>query len=452
VSSGYTPTPVLGALFDVARNGFFNVTMEVLARHGSPARIPILHRSLYAVGHPDHARHIALDHNDNWRRTRYHETMQLGLGRSTLTTDGGEWRERRKMVRPVFHRERIDRLVDTMTECLNEMLERWDSLGSGRIFDLMPEILHVTLRISTRCMFGSDLRIDGVRLAEHFETIQRFFRSAFFAPAGLRRRLPLPVSLAFRRAMRELDTAIREIMKRRRDGPQNDLLSSLLALRDESGKGLDDEAIRDEVITLLHSGHETVMNAILWTLYLVGRHPEVRERLELEVEQVLGRRAPTIDDLPRLSYAERVFKESMRLYPPVPAFSRTNLRDDEIGGMLLPAGSFLNTMIWAIHLHPEFWIRPREFDPERFTARSMETQHRFAYLPFAAGPHRCIGQRIAMLEGLTALTMIVQRFRLDPVGHVTPVPRVTLRPKDGMPMVVHARAQPRRSLLVADGR
>lgn len=445
-------SPRIRTLVDVARRSFFDVTMDTLAREGSPARIPIPYRDLYAVGHPDHAKHIALDNADNWRRTRYFRIMQLGFGKSTLTAEGREWRKRRKIMRPVFHRARIDALVDTMTDRVGRMLERWSALPAGHVFDLMSEMLHVTLEISTHCMFGGDLQIEAPRLAGHFETIQRYFRRAFFLPLGLYTRLPTPLNLRFNKAIDELNHATFEIMERRRERPQNDLLSSLLELRDEDGKGLSPGEVRDEVMTLLHSGHETVMVAILWTLYLVGRHPEVRERLEVEIEDALSGRTPTLDDLPRLPYTEMVFKESMRLYPPVPGFSRTNRRDDVIGGMVLPAGSFLNTMVWAIHLHPEFWDRPHEFDPERFTPRKIETQHRFAYLPFAAGPHRCLGHRVAMLEGLIVIAMVVQRFRLDPVGHVAPAARVTLRPKHGMPMVLHARERSSRPLLTVRGR
>jgi cytochrome P450 len=439
----YHSLPVVGALPDIIRRGFFDVTMDALARNGSPIRLPVLHRDYYAIGHPDHVKHVVVDNRENYRRTHYFETMQLAFGRSTLTTDGEWWRERRAIMRPALGRGNVESMVEIMATPVDEMLKRWSALPAGHVLDLMPEMLILTLEIVTCCMFGTQLRIDTRRLASHFETIQRYFRRSSFLPLSipLYEKLPMPLGRKFRRAIAELDREFEELIKQRRARPQKDLLSIVIQLKDEHGGGLNDREVRDEVMTLLHSGHETSMLGILWTFFLIGTHPQVREQLEAEIDRVLGNRPPTLADLSRLPYAERVFRESLRLYPPVPAFSRNNLEDDRIGDVTLPAGSFLNTMIWAVHLHPEFWSRPHTFDPERFSPERMKRRHAFAYLPFGAGAHRCIGYRMAMLEGMLALVMIAQRFRLEPVAGAEAAPRarITLRPRHGMPMTLRPR-------------
>jgi cytochrome P450 len=417
--------------------------MDALARNGSPIRLSVLHRDYYAIGHPDHVKHVVVDKRDNYRRTRYFEAMQLAFGRSTLTTDGEWWRERRTIMRPVFGRGNVESMFEMMAGPVDDMLERWSALPAGHVLDLMPEMLVLTLEIITRCMFGTQLRIDTRRLASHFETIQRYFRRSSFLPLPPRvyERLPMPLRRKFRTAITEIDREFEELIERRRARPQKDLLSIVVQLKDERGIGLNDREVRDEVMTLLHSGHETSMLGILWTFFLIGTHPRVRERLEAEIDRVLSNRPPTLADLSSLPYAERIFKESLRLYPPVPAFSRKNLEADRIGDVTLPAGSYLNTMIWAVHLHPEFWSRPQVFDPERFSPERMKRRHAFAYLPFGAGEHRCIGYRMAMLEGILALIMMAQRFRLEPVAGAEAAPRarVTLRPRNGMLMTLRPR-------------
>ena len=439
----YRAMPLVGALPDIIRRGYFDVTMDALARNGSPIRLPVLHRDYYAIGHPDHVKQVVVDNRDNYRRTRYFEAMQLGFGRSTLTTDGEWWRERRTIMRPVLARDNVESMAGIMAEPVNDMLERWSALPTGHVFDLMPEMLVLTLEIVTRCMFGTKLRIDTRRMVSHFETIQSYFRQSTFFPFSIRLygKLPTPMGRKFRRAIAELDREFLELIGKRRARPKNDLLSIMVQLKDERGEGLNDREVRDEVMTLLHAGHETTMLGILWTFFLIGTHPEVRELLEAEIDGVPANRPPTVEDLSKLPYAEKVFKESLRLYPPVPAFSRKNLEADRIGDVTLPAGSYLNTVIWAVHLNPEFWNNPHVFDPERFSPERMKRRHTFAYLPFGAGPHRCIGYRMAMLESILVLVMIARRFRLEPVGGPDSAPRarLSLRPLRGMLMSLRPR-------------
>lgn len=443
MTTAYRSLPVVGALFDIMRRGFFDVTMDALARNGSPVRLSVLNRDYYAIGHPEHVRQVAVDNRDNYRRTRYFEAMQLAFGRSTLTTDGVWWRERRGIMRPAFGRGKVGSMFEVMAGPVGEMLRRWRALPDGHVLDLMPEMHVLTLEIISRCMFGAQLRIDTRRLAAHFETMQRYFRRSSLLPLSTRvyKKVPMPLRRKFRNAIAELDRELGGLIEKRRARPEKDLLSMILQLKDLRGEGLNDREVRDEVLTLLHAGHETTMLGILWTLFLIGTHPRIRERLEDEIGRALGNRPPTLGDLPSLPYAERVFKESLRLYPPVPAFSRRNLEADRIGDVALPAGSFLNTMIWAVHLHPEFWSRPHVFDPDRFLPGRMKRRHAFGYLPFGAGEHRCIGHRMAMLEGVLVLVMITQRYRLEPVAGAEAAPRarVTLRPRQGMLMTLRLR-------------
>jgi len=203
-----------------------------------------------------------------------------------------------------------------------------------------------------------------------------------------------------------------------------------------------DGQLRDEVVTLLLAGHETTAIALTWTLYLLSRHPRVEATLTAELEQVLGGRAPAIDDLPRLAFTRRVVSESLRLYPPSWAFGREAIRDSRLGGHTVAAGTSVVMSQWVLHRDPRYFSEPETFDPDRWAGGLSKRLPAFAYLPFGGGPRRCIGSDFAMTEAVLVLAIITQRFHLtlSPGHPVTPWPTITLRPRHGMRMTLHARS------------
>jgi len=219
-----------------------------------------------------------------------------------------------------------------------------------------------------------------------------------------------------------------------------DLLSMLLSARDEeTGQGMSDQQVHDEVMTLLLAGHETTANALTWTWYLLSQSPDVECRLHAELDQVLAGQLPTVERLADLPYTRMVLEEALRLYPPVFGLSRKPIADDEIGGYFVPA----NTLIWmspyATHRHPDFWENPEVFDPERFSPQRSAGRPHFAHFPFGGGPRLCIGSNFAMMEAQLILTTVAQHYRLRLVpGHsVVPEVLLTMRPRNGLPMTLH---------------
>ena len=232
--------------------------------------------------------------------------------------------------------------------------------------------------------------------------------------------------------MATLDKVVYGLIAERRKSGQDtgDLLSMLLAARDaETGEAMSDQQLRDEVMTLLLAGHETTSNTLNWIWYLLGKNPPVERRLHAELDEVLGGRVATVDDLPKLRYTMMVVQESMRLYPAVWGIGRTPLQDDEIAGYHIPAGSSIILSQYVVHRHPDFWDQPEGFDPERFSGHPPA-----AYFPFGGGPRVCIGNNFALIEARLILATMAQRYRLQLVpGHpVVPDPVVTLRPRDGV--------------------
>lgn len=411
--------------------------------YGDVIRMRIGPVAYYGLVHPDHLQHVLQENNRNYVKGPIIARTRILIGDGLFTSEGEFWRRQRRLAQPAFHRQRIGGFAATMTGTAGEMLDAW-SLGAaatGEAFDLAAEMSRVTLRIVGRALFSLDLQESaatvGRALVDALDVVTRRAFTLLPLPLGV----PTTDNRRFVRARRDLDEVVLRIIAERRDGdgqPYGDLLAMLLEARDpDSGEGMTDRQLRDEVMTFVLAGHETTAVTLAWIWYLLGRHPEVEQRLRDEVAAAVGRRTPTPDDLPALRYVRMVVDEAMRLYPPVWAFGRQALADDRVGPFRIRAGTPVNLAVWLTHRHPDFWPDPERFDPERFAPERAAARHRFAYLPFSGGPRLCIGNEFALMELVLVVTMMAQRYRITPVDpdHVVePLVRVTLRPQGGVPV------------------
>ena len=397
----------------------------------------------HVVAHPDGVRHVLLDNQKNYPRSRFYDRTKVVLGEGLVTTEGAPWRRQRRLAQPAFHHRRIIALADTMTRAIAAMLDSWRAPAeSGTPIDVAAEFGRLTLRIVGRALGSIDLGDDtdriGGAVTESLDFLDYWINNLVRVPFFV----PTPRNLRARRAIRTFDQVISGILADRRREPERDhgdLLSMLLEARDEeTGSAFSDRELRDQIVTFIGAGHETTAVALAWTFYLLSRHPDADARLRDEVARVLGDRVPTADDLPKLDCTRRVIEESLRIYPPVYATVRDAREDDEIGGFRIPARSIVILCPYVTHRHPEFWPDPEAFDPDRFLPERSADRPRFAWYPFLGGPHQCIGQEFAMMEATLAVAMVAQayRLRLAPVAVVEPRPMVSLRPKNGVPMIV----------------
>lgn len=366
------------------------------------------------------------------------------MGNGLLLSEGDFWRRQRRLEQPAFHRQRIAEYVRTMSRCTREMLDGW---RDGDVVDVQREMSALTLRIVNIVMFGADVREVSGEVARALvpigERLEGPGRNFYPVPETI----PTPTNLRYRRSMKVLDEIIHRIIaQRRKERQEGDLLDMLLEARDEqSGEGMNDRQVRDEVITIFAAGHETTAVALGWCFHLLAHHPEVDERLAAEARDALGDREPGAEDVAGLRYASAVFREAMRIYPPIYAFSREAVEDVEVCGYTLPEGTEVLVSQWVNHRDPEFFEDPLAFRPGRWLDGSTDGIPRYAYFPFGGGPRQCIGKPFAETEGPLILASIARRYRLrylDPHEEVTLRPTVTLRPahrggrKRGLPPMV----------------
>jgi cytochrome P450 len=403
---------------------------------------------VYFLNHPDLIENALITQQQKLLKDRVIQNSRWFLGDGLLTSEGPSWMRQRRLCQPAFRRERMAAYSQIVTQCAQEMLATW---SVGEIRDVHQSMMRLTLRVVARVLFSVEVQRETERVQQALNLLMKHSSGGRMILPPLIRFLPLPFLIRVRRAVRQLDEVVYRIIRDRRAGgyENGDLLSILMAARDEDGSQLSDRQLRDEILTFLLAGHETTALSLSWTWHLLSQHPEIEHKLHGELTEELADRLPTFDDLPRLRYSENVIKESMRLYPPAWSLARTAATDLEIGGYRIPAGSNLVMSQWIMHRDSRFFAHPERFDPERWSGNEIEKLPRFAYFPFGGGPRYCIGASFAMMEATLLLAAIAQQFQLRSVpGHLLqPLPSITLRPKSAIRMSLHRRSliRPERS-------
>lgn len=400
-------------------------------------------RRAFLVNSADAIRHVLQDNHRAYNKDtiQYNSLAQI-TGRGLLTSDGDLWFRQRRLEQPAFSRSRLNALDKVVVPAVEKMLQRWaQHVSSGDLVDVDGEMMRTTLEIVGKALFSIDLSTQAQKLTEAVLTTLDHIVYQAQNPVRLPEVFLTPRTMRFRAALSTLDMAVYEMIAERREqaDPGEDMLGMLLKARDEeSGQRMSEQQVRDEVITLLIAGHETVASALTWSWYLLAQHPHVWERMRNEVKRVLDGRLPTTSDLPNLPYTGQVFSEALRLYPPAWLITRKAVEADEIGGFAIPAGSLIIISPYVIHRHPVYWDEPLKFEPARFGTEHEKNRPRYAYIPFGGGPRLCIGAQFAQMEAVLLMAMVTQRYRLElPEGVQVKVDAlVTLRPHGGLAMRV----------------
>lgn len=410
-------------------------------KHGDFVPLRLGPRKVFLVSHPDLIKEVLVTKGHDFRKIYMLRLSRLVFGDGLLTSEGDVWHRQRRLAQPAFHHDRIASYGQVMADHAERMMHRW---RDGETRDVHAEMMGLTLLIVAETLFGAHVAAETDVVAGAVDLILERFVARLESLVPLPDTTPTPGNLRARRVVGRLDRIVYGVIADRRATGEDrgDLLSMLLHAQDEDGSGMSDKQLRDEVMTLLMTGHETTAIALTWTWYLLSQHAGAERKLHAELEQVLGGRQPAVSDLPRLPYTEMVVKESMRLFPPAYAFGRDAVRDSSIGGYRVPKGSTVIASPWVMHRDPRFFDDPLAFDPDRWADGLSKKLPRFVYFPFGGGPRMCIGSSFAMAEAVVVLASIAQRFRLRlaPGHQVELWPAITLRPKHGMRMVLQERA------------
>lgn len=432
--------PLFGNVLDAWKDPI-GLMMKSWREHGDVVKFKFGPFDYLFLNDPDAIHHVLVDNAKNYTKSRNYQGLKLVLGEGLVTSEGDTWRKQRKLVQPAFHRERLAGFAQSMVGDTASMLERWATRGP-EAFDVHEEMMRLTFRIVGRTLFSTDVEVDADRIGPAVSAAIHHANDYAEAIVRVPQWLPTPANFRFKKAIATLDELVLRIIADRRkpnaDQP-NDLLAMLMAAHDDETKeGMSDRQLRDEMMTIILAGHETTANLLTWTWYLLSSHPDIARRLGAEVAEVLGDRAPSLDDLPKLKLTKMILEESLRLYPPAWAFERQAVAADTIAGYHVTPKTIIGIAPYTLHRHPRYWENPEGFDPERFAPERSEGRPKYAYLPFGGGPRFCIGNGFAMMEAQIIVAMIAQRHRLELVpGHpIVLDPQVTLRPKHGVRVTI----------------
>ncbi len=404
--------------------------------YGKLLQFPIPKPLTYLVSDPTWVDYVLRTNAKNYgKATIQYRTLALVTGYGLLAADTAAWRDQRRVLQPAFHHDSVAGVVQHTVAATNQVITKLEKSVDTEI-DLDHEMMQLALNVVGSALFGAnfDSKADNVVSAtlSGLDVVVSRARTPIFPPNWL----PTPLNLKLQRANRILQRAVDEIIENAQHNPQLNSIAHLLVAELTAGN-LTRSQVRDELVTFIVAGHETVASALSWALHLLSLNPQIQQQLADEAQQVLAANEPSFADYAKLKYTKAIFNEAMRLYPPAWLLTRNAIAKDEIAGVEIAAGSLIVISPWVIHRDPSVWIDPDQFIPDRFLAE--ERIPTGAFIPFGLGNRMCIGRDFAMFEGVIALAMLARKFRFDAVEPIEPLPSVTVRPKRGLKLKLSAR-------------
>ena len=369
---------------------------------------------------PQGARDILGRSGEHAERTRLHHEMRQLLGPNLFDLTHEPWLPRRRALQPIFTKHHVREFGGHMAQAAQTVADNW---VDGTQVDLDTECRRLTLRALGRSVLGLDLDNHCDAIAEPLRVTTKYVADRALQPLRAPRWLPTPARHRARAASDTLHQLADEILQACSADPTRGapLAQALIAASDPAtGRALSDDEIRDELVAFMLAGHDTTATTLTYALWALGHHPDMQDKVRAEVIGI-GDRELTPEDVPALRYTVQVLHEALRLCPPAAATGRTAMRDIEVGGYRVEAGTMLVVGIYALHRDPALWDHPLVFDPDRFSPQNSDGRDRWQYLPFGAGPRSCIGDHFAMLESTLALATIIRRTEIQSIDPEFPM-------------------------------
>jgi cytochrome P450 len=414
------------------QNSPIDFLVQTARRYGDVSRFRAGSRRGYLISHPDLIKEVLVTQQSSFIKEDSFKRIKNIMGDGLLTSEGAFYLRQRRLVQPAFHRQRIAAYGKIMSDYAADIFSRWHD---GEEIGIFQEMNRLTLNIVAKTLFDTNLESDAKEIGEAATTILQA------APFSLdsEENYTLLNEEKVQEAKNNLDKIIyRLIDERQKSGKDKGDLLSMLMFSNEGNEKMSNEELRDEAVTILMAGHETVATALTWSWYLLSQNPECQEKLRDELKGVLEDRTPSVEDMPQLEYTKKILTESMRIYPPVWAVIRLAIKDCEIGNTRIPKDSVVLMSQYVLHHDSRFFENPEDFLPDRWTDEMQKNLPQFAYFPFGGGIRRCIGEQFAWMEGILLIASIAQKwqFQLVPNQTVQFEPLITLRPKYEIKMIV----------------
>jgi cytochrome P450 len=415
---------------------------RIAIRYGGIARIPLARGFLYLVSGPELIKALLVDHRTRFIKNTRYSVMQRVLGQGLLLSEGDVWRRQRLAAQPSFKPGALERQVSWMSPMIADFLDGWEAReNDDAIVELSPQFERLAQALAGRLLFGTVFAQHAATMFGITELMRKYWPSVprFLRP--LTKKHQAANALQLSQTLSDLDAEILSLITESQALAEPCMLTTLRADAAEGCAPFTAAELCDQMKTLFFAGYETTATSMIWTHYLLGRHPAVGARVMEEVDRVPAGRTLTVEELDALPYVEQVFKETLRLYSPIHSLSRVALEECELGGYVLPKGATAMVSLYASHRLPQQWPQPRRFDPERFSAAQSAGRHRYAYLPFAAGHRNCIGATLAVVEAKLIIAQIARRFHLHLLTRrsVRPHAGTTMHPSREIRMRIESR-------------
>lgn len=440
-------TPFLGQSMKIWADPL-GYTLKMAREYGDVTLYHIRGLPVYMLTNPDDIKHVFDYNTKNYHKSKFYEAVKPFFGNGLGLSEGEFWKRQRQISQPAFHRQRIIRMAEMMSEKAHEMIDEWElKADRNEPIRALDEFMKLGLAVVTQAMFSTEVNDKFRSFADSLTYVLKGAERKVWSIFPIPMFVPTARNRAFKKALDDMNDVVFGVIHDRRaykeagGEPHGDLLDMLMDARDDDGNGMTDEQLGDEVRTIFIAGVETLACSMAFTLYELWRHPEAHARLREEADTVLEDRRVTFEDLPSLPYAKMVFDEGMRLYPPVWTVSREPQQDDVLGGHKIPAGTTIQISPYIVHRDARWWEKPFDFYPEHHEPEQSKARPKYAYMPFGGGPRVCLGKNFALMEAQIALASIAQRVDLEMVeGHdVEEHAMISLRPKDDVVMRVKRR-------------
>jgi len=401
-----------------ARRALPDLMYQVAKEYGPVIHLRFGMRDVFFVSGPKGVEHVLQSNQHNYRGWNYsHVQLRPLLGNGLLTSEGETWLKHRRLVQQAFLKGQLEKLSRLMAVTIRNFIVQWETcIDSTATLDIGTEMGLLTLSVVTESLFGTKMGKWALRVRDAWPLVMDHLVGRMVNPLRVPEQLPVYGNRQYQKALALLNNAIYMLITEHRAGSHGaeNLMGMLIAARDHKlDIKLDEQELRDEIMTIFLAGHETCANALTWTFFLLARHPEVQQRLADEASTVLAGREPDYTDIGQMPYTTMVFNEALRLYPPAWIMARDVLHDDEIEGWRIPAGSLVFLSPYVTHRLADYWNDPLNFNPENFSREDSVNRPRFAYFPFGGGQRQCLGKNFALMEAQLALPMLVQKYHFS---------------------------------------